>query len=298
MDNDNKTNLNLDAISPFVRKVGVQGGFEWKNKYRRIYDHEWMYCTSGKAYYETETEQYELKAGSLLLIEPNTPHRFWFDEKQRAAIKWVHFDFEYRKDVYDLDKLVCNDRTGLFFDALPSTELLRKSYRFNDRYEIPTVIEVQDRDRMNRIFDRILAAYKQHHMTWQLTAKANIIMIIKMVIDHLNDGKNILGAADQSDLIKEICYHIENNYHNKLTRKKLAAYYGYNEDYIGKLFKREMSRSISTYINEIRIQKAKELLSHTDLSVQNISELIGFSDVFYFSKKMKTMTGMSPTEWR
>lgn len=293
-----KTDISLEALSPFVRRAGIQGVAQWRHRMRRIYDHQWMFCTSGKAYYEAEGITHELTTGTLLLIEPDIAHSFWIDDDNPAIIKWVHFDLEYRKDVYDIDQLVCNNRSGYFDDVLPSKELIRQCYIFEGRFELPTTMQIANIEAVDAAINEILACYKSHKITWQLVAKANLMLILQSVIEQLGDHKSLLGQPDHSDLVKEICNYINSNYHNKLTRANLANYFGYNEDYIGKLFKAEMKQTMSVYINKLRIDKAKELLAHTDLSVQNISELVGFSDVFYFSKKMKTLTGNTPSQWR
>lgn len=293
-----KTDISLDALTPYIRKAGLQGPITWKGKTRRIYDHQWMFCTGGKAYYEADGRKYDLLPGSLLLIEPGIPHSFWLDESLPADIKWVHFDIEFRQDVYDLDAMLSSGKGHLFDEQLVDQHYLRKSYTFDGHIELPTIAVFEALDEVSHYFDQMLNAYNTHRQSWQLTARANWLKVMELLVDQLTDGKNTTNVSSPSALIKDMCAYIDNNYHNKLTRKNLGNYYGYNQDYIGKLFKGEMNKSISTYINELRIEKAKTLLMRTDLSVQNISELVGYSDVFYFSKKMKSMTGRSPSEWR
>lgn len=293
-----KTDISLDALTPYIRKAGVQGAVHWKGKTRRIYDHQWMFCTAGKGYYQVDGLTYDLLPGTLLLIEPGVHHSFWLDDSLPAVIKWVHFDVEYRKDVYDLDALLNQGGGHLFEEELVDETLLRKSYTFEGMIELPRTMVFAEVDEIAALFDTILSAYRRHLMSWQLTARAGWLQIMERIVDQLTDGKKTMVTNDPSDLIKDICHYIGNSYHNKLTRQNLANYYGYNEDYLGKIFKHEMGKSISVYINELRMEKAKDLLTHTNLSVQNISELVGYTDVFYFSKKMKSMTGRCPTDWR
>ena len=71
-----------------------------------------------------------------------------------------------------------------------------------------------------------------------------------------------------------------------------------SESYIARLFKKELGCKPSEYINRIRISVAKTLLSETDISITEISEKTGFSDVYYFSKTFKRIEGVSPSEIR
>ncbi|QUI22256.1 helix-turn-helix domain-containing protein [Vallitalea pronyensis] len=293
-----KTKIAMDALTPYIRKAGVQGSNQWRHKKRRIYDHQWMFCTAGKAFYEEEGHVYTLVPGTLLYIEPDVPHSFWLDSDTPGMIKWVHFDFEYHKDVYDLHNMIQKNGSICFQPELPSKKFLRKRYVFEGDIELPKVLLMENKQSMTDCFDQIFRVFLQHKLSWQLEAKANWMLIMAAVISQLTESRKTATPPDHSAFIKTLCQYIEHNYHTKLTRKSLASYYGYNHDYLGKLFKGAMKKSISTYINELRIEKGKELLIHSDLTVENIAELIGYSDVYYFSKKMKAMTGMSPTDWR
>lgn len=72
-----------------------------------------------------------------------------------------------------------------------------------------------------------------------------------------------------------------------------------NEDYLGKLFKKELGEKFSQYVQRIRMEKAKRLLAETDLKTYEIAERIGLGKYpQYFSQAFKKHTGVSPTEFR
>ena len=52
------------------------------------------------------------------------------------------------------------------------------------------------------------------------------------------------------------------------------------------------------YLTDLRIGKAKELLSGEDLSVQDVAERVGYQDLKYFSKLFKKVTGVSPSDYK
>ncbi|SHH78731.1 AraC family transcriptional regulator [Clostridium grantii] len=288
----------IDELNPYVRKVGVQGIAEWGNTYRKIYDHEWMYCIKGKAYYSANGVEHELTKGSLLLIKPNIPHGFWKDKENPAEIIWVHFDFKYRRDVHDLENLIKDNQNIYFNEELPEKNYLRQDYKIENRFFIPEIFKINKTSYVEDRFKDILKAFDQHHITWQLGAKANLLLIIKEVIYQMTEENNLNSKYNNENLIDYIKSYINQYYFRKITRKEISKYLGYNEDYIGKFFKNKEGISISQYLNDIRIEKAKELLDKTDFSVTNIAELIGFLDIYYFSKTMKNITGYSPNEWR
>lgn len=64
-----------------------------------------------------------------------------------------------------------------------------------------------------------------------------------------------------------------------------------------KLFKQNVGMSAQKYITEQRMEKAKALLTHTDLPVQSIAERVGYSDLSAFSRRFSIYYGMSPREF-
>ena len=52
------------------------------------------------------------------------------------------------------------------------------------------------------------------------------------------------------------------------------------------------------YVNRVRIEAAREMLAETPLSVSDIAAQTGFKDSFYFSKKFKAVTGITPRQYR
>lgn len=71
-----------------------------------------------------------------------------------------------------------------------------------------------------------------------------------------------------------------------------------NPAYLSYLFKQEMKIGFSNYVQELRIDCAKKLLSETNCKVKDVALRSGFGDYHYFSKTFKKFTGLSPAEYR
>ena len=76
--------------------------------------------------------------------------------------------------------------------------------------------------------------------------------------------------------------------------KRVSEELHLNASYISQLIKNETGLNYTQYITELRIEKAKELLTNTKLSLAEISEAVGFNDYFYFIKKFKREVGVTP----
>ena len=71
-----------------------------------------------------------------------------------------------------------------------------------------------------------------------------------------------------------------------------------NSAYLGHLFQKEMGECFSEYVNNLRMEKAKELLINTNLKNVDIALSIGFYDCNYFYRKFKEYFKISPSELR
>ena len=72
----------------------------------------------------------------------------------------------------------------------------------------------------------------------------------------------------------------------------------YNEEYLGRLFKKETHMSFSDYVSKQRIERAKRLLIETNDSVVSIAVKVGFNNVTYFNRVFKKYLNMTPLEFR
>lgn len=97
--------------------------------------------------------------------------------------------------------------------------------------------------------------------------------------------------------MKKVLDYIDRNYNTDLKLESIAALFNYNSSYMGKLFKTEIGECFNTYIDRIRLKKAKQLLKE-GFKVYQVAEKLGYKDIDYFYKKFKKYNGMSPSEYK
>lgn len=98
--------------------------------------------------------------------------------------------------------------------------------------------------------------------------------------------------------IDNVLRYINRHYAEDITLESVCDALSYSRSSISHTFKQVTGRSFREYLTEIRLRSAKSLLSHSKLSVTEISYAVGFSDSNYFSNVFKAQTGMPPTEYR
>jgi len=101
-----------------------------------------------------------------------------------------------------------------------------------------------------------------------------------------------------SALVKRATAYLHQNFTRSISRSEMADEIGVNEDYLTRVFKKELGISPWDYLNRYRIYQAKESLRLTHKSIRQIGRQVGFSDLSYFSRVFRRITGMSPSEYR
>lgn len=109
---------------------------------------------------------------------------------------------------------------------------------------------------------------------------------------------NAIGNSSRESVFDDIIYYIEHNHHTNLKLESIAAIFGYNSAYLGKIFTKKFGESFNSYVDKVRVNHAKELLLENRLKVYEIAEQVGYKNVDYFHKKFKKYVGASPAEYR
>ena len=101
------------------------------------------------------------------------------------------------------------------------------------------------------------------------------------------------------EVVEQVKTYIQQNYKNKnLGLTEIASDFLISPSYLSRNFKKICGISLTGYITQCRLEFGCQLLESTNLSVAEISEKIGYQDLFYFSKKFKEAYGISPSHYR
>ena len=101
-----------------------------------------------------------------------------------------------------------------------------------------------------------------------------------------------------SALVKRAVAYLHQNYTRPLSRWEIAEAIGVSEDYLTRVFNRELEISPWDYLNRYRVLQAQALLRNTARSIADIARAVGFKDQAYFSRVFSKQVGISPNEYR
>jgi len=110
-------------------------------------------------------------------------------------------------------------------------------------------------------------------------------------------GNDVL-PAHTSALVKRAVAYLHQNYARPLARWEIAEAIGVSEDYLTRVFNRELGLSPWDYLNRYRVLQAQNLLKTTNHSIGVVAKQVGFSDGAYFSRVFHKAMGMSPQAFR
>ncbi len=123
----------------------------------------------------------------------------------------------------------------------------------------------------------------------------------RRLYEKLRESGKVRGVAvteETEKKLKTVCDFIKENFHEDLTRDGLAAAVDINSDHFSRVFNQYSGKKLNDYVNELRIEKAKILLSQTDENITRIAHDVGFESLRTFNRVFRKMTSMTPGEFR
>ena len=117
----------------------------------------------------------------------------------------------------------------------------------------------------------------------------------KVFTERVHKLKSNTGYSKE---IKDCIGYLELHLGEKLNMVQLSDNMGYNKNYLSTKFGREVGMSISEYLTQLRMERAKIYLRSTDKPIQQISDELGFNSISYFSAQFRKATGQTPSEYR
>ena len=92
--------------------------------------------------------------------------------------------------------------------------------------------------------------------------------------------------------------YIQQNFMKPISLEDVSSVAGFNATYFSSLFKKETGSNFVEYLTEIRMNRAKDLLKETNMSIAAVCEAVGYNDLKHFTKSFKKATGIKPGEYR
>ncbi|HEY8389915.1 MAG TPA: helix-turn-helix transcriptional regulator [Clostridia bacterium] len=176
-----------------------------------------------------------------------------------------------------------------------------------------TVLEISNNERVfiknmlsqsRKVFSAPLNLVYQYSLDLKEKAELGALQNIKnclecLLLFLLEEKSQSSKPADETQnyIVKQMINIMQKSIGSKLTIQSLSYKLGYSPTYLKKLFKETMGESIIQYFIRLKIEKAKSYISEGIYSISDISEMLGYDTLQYFSKQFKDITNMSPSDY-
>lgn len=232
------------------------------------------YVKRGGCIVETEDGSVYFKQDELMIIASNVLHSF-----QAGATGCTLLQLEFPPNILNI------------ISSMQQTQLNTNSIFSTGN----TVIKIVNNMRIMRSVQRIITEMHSKNDYYKHLVIMYYAELFILIHRHLNES--YLPMCNNPAITKAIKY-IRLNYHKEMSTKSLSAHTKVGERYMRQLFSRYMNISPIDYLNQIRINKAVELLRISEMSIKEICYKCGFKSPQYFSRAFKLQLGVTPTEIR
>ena len=222
--------------------------------------------TEGECRIAQDGREYTLGVGDYLLLFANHEHYGVCPTEGKQSHYWCHFYLE--------DPIISESPSGI-----PEYGHLAEAERF----------DILFRQLINAEYGKWADATLQQHACDSYVSIILDEMINEAACDRAEKGNLVVSS------VKE---WIKMNIDRPITPAEVSEQFGYHPDYLTAMFRRATGKTLCSYINEIRIRRAKKWLLTTDMRVGEIAHAVGFSDERYFMRVFRRVEGITPTEYR
>ena len=221
---------------------------------------------NGKGYFCIDGQETILTQGMLLLVKPGIKHGIRKAESvdgQSLSMLEIRFAVNHSSLESALDKL-------------------------------PLYFHIQEdlQQEIKNIYDegKAHAAYCREIIVCSLL---NVLYKILRTV-----GVTESPISTQGDIVMRIKDYINRNYANDISLDDLSQSIGYSKNYLCKVYRNQENSTINALLNNVRIDKAIELLLNTDMELSEIAGAVGYHNIYHFTKTFKKIVNISPGNYR
>lgn len=227
---------------------------------------ELTFVDRGVLYTKIDGIEYKLKQNDIIFYAPNQYHSQYTDDKKSCSYLTMSFDMNFTNF-----ELLSNKVFSCSKDINTIVDNLIKELNSNNIYS----------------YELALCYLKQ-------------IIIKVLTLDFDNIVIKPLNTVQQhfdNELLDTILEFIHNNISLNIDVQTLCDKFSISSSKLHLLFKSNLNTTATAYISNIKLNKSKDLLKESNHTISQISEILGFTSVHYFSKKFKKNYGFSPSEY-
>ena len=234
--------------------------------------------SSGGTEYLVDAQRYKLQKGDIIIVPPGVSHRPLMPEvltePYKRDVLWVSMEFLKTLMQTFLDKDVFQSS---------GTRLIRTA---GSKWAYLT-----------DMIHRGVRESEQRKLGWEMAVASNTAMLLVHFRRAILDKNANTMKAEKKEMMDKVLDHIEKHYREKLTLAEVAHKFYVSESTISQTFRKKMGVSFYRWVTQRRLIAAKTLIEE-GRAMEQVAELVGFSDYSSFFRAFKQEYGISPRQYR
>jgi len=280
----------LMQFSPNVRRAWNHRVSKMLLKPRIIFDYELLYVEKGELSIRIDKDFHTMVTGDIVLFKPGKEHEI-LGSTGECWMPHIHFDLLYYEDFEDVP---INFKT-LKECSEGELRLIRPDI-LGTALRLPDVIRISNHAEIYNTIMRLIHAYDRRDPGFAILQKSLLLHIIYHLEKGL-DAKMHTHLTLHQKALEQVVTHIVEHYNETIPLDDLSRIACLSVYHFSRLFKEKYSLSPHQFQIRHRIEKAKELMSYSRLSLTSIAEKIGYGSLYAFSKAFKQAEGVSPRQF-
>lgn len=243
---------------------------------------EILYIIEGQARISCNADSYDVGPGEMIVVNcADLHHGVCLSDR-----------LFYYAVIFDPDLLHSNRIDSA--EAKFITPIVRSRIRFANRVTGDAAIKDS--------LDELILEFENKEFAYELSIKSCLYRLLAAMLrghvtERMPEGE-LASRIRRLKQIEPVLQHIETHYAERLDVETLAGIAGMSRYHFSRIFKELTSRSVTDYINFVRIGRCEQDLRYTNKTISEIAIDNGFSDIYYFSRLFKSYRGVSPSALR
>ena len=247
---------------------------------------EFNYVYKGKLTEVIHNKKIELQEGEIIFLNKDITHAI-----EESSEDDIIINFIIRPEFFDFI-LNLSESDNIIFNFLLKSLYLNKNSKGEYLY-----FKVSNENNIQETLEKIIIEIYEPTMMSSTTIK---LLVGLLIVELIKKPNNIeVYSEDNYDnlIIIEVLKYIDNNY-STATLFEISEIVNQPHYKISKLVKKHTNMTFKELLQEKRLNKAKQLLNETDISIVEIISLVGYENLTYFYKIFKEKYGYTPKDFR